>query len=278
MRIPRIIAGGAALIFLAPASASAQEPAKFFEENCAVCHAIGGSPGAAPDLKDITKRRSHGWLIAFITNPDEAAKTDPEAAAIVKGFDGAMPATEGATPEVVDALLRYIDASSGNAAAPPFAPAARTASAADLAAGRDFYQGHRALAGRAPACISCHHTGSIGGPGGGRLGPDLTYASQRLGGARGLTNWLNNPPTKVMRAIYRPRPLADDERFALAAMLAGEASRAASTPFPRRTFMILGLVIALAALAAMALVWSRRMTAVRRPLVDAARARLGDDR
>lgn len=111
------------------------------------------------------------------------------------------------------------------------------------------------------------------------LGPDLTLVAKRLGGAHGVTTWLSNPPTTVMRAVYRPRPLGDDERFALAAMLVDESSQAAATPTARDwSFTILGAAGALATLTLMAFVWSRRMTAVRRPLVDAARRRPGDGR
>jgi mono/diheme cytochrome c family protein len=277
MRVLRSIGCGAALIVFA-ASASGQQPAKYFEENCAVCHAIGGPPGAAPDLKNVTNRRAHTWLVRFILNPQAAAKADPEAAALVKEFDDVMPATEGATPKLIDEILHYIEGASRSAPAAPTS-SDRALTAADIAVGREIYQGRRTLAQRAPACVSCHRVGSIGGLGGGTLGPDLTLASQRLGGARGVTTWLSNPPTKVMRAVYRPQPLGDDERFALAAMLVDESTRAAATPASRNwAFMIVGAAGAMATLMLMALVWSRRLTAVRRPLVDAARKQAGDGR
>jgi mono/diheme cytochrome c family protein len=217
-------------------------------------------------------------LVRFILNPDAAAKTDPDAAALVKQFDAGMPITEGATPELVEGLLQHIERASGGAATPTTgASAERMEAAADVAAGRDLFAGRRRLASRAPACVSCHRIGSVGGLGGGTLGPDLTGASERLGGAHGVSTWLRHPPTKIMRALYRPRPLSEDERSAIAALLVNE-----STEWPARrssrdwTFPALGIGGALAALGLMALVWSRRMTAVRRPMVDAARRRTGD--
>ena len=276
---PRRLACGAVLILLAAANASGQEPAKFYDDNCAMCHAIGGPPGGAPDLKDVTKRRERGWLVRFILDPEKAAATDPDAAALVKEFDGGMPATEGATPDIVERLLQYIDAAGGAPASTAETPAARVVTAADIAAGRDLYQGRRALVRRAPACVSCHRIGSIGGLGGGTLGPDLTLAHQRLGGAHGLATWLSNPPTRVMRAVYRAQPLAEDERFTIASLLVNESAESVPTGSARTwSFVVLGLSGALAMLTAMALIWSRRMTAVRRPLVDAARRRVGDDR
>ena len=273
------------LLLLALAGA-AQVPAKYFDDNCGMCHAIGGPPSdGAPDLKGVTARRDHTWLVQFILNPEEIAAGDATAQALVKQYgDVVMPRTDGLRAETVEALLRYIDTASGGAAAPAAAPTAaaapiRTVTAADLAAGREWYDGRRALARRAPACVSCHRLDSIRGLGGGTLGPDLTTVHQRLGGARGLSAWLGNPPTRVMRAVFRQQPLAEDETFAIAAMLADEGARPVSAAASQtRGFVTVGLAIALAALTLMAVVWARRMTAVRRPLVAAARARSGGER
>src|SRR5579864_3473303 len=113
MRPVGFLACTAALLLGAPA-ASGQDAVKFFADNCGICHAIGGPPGGAPDLKDVTKRRDHAWLVRFILNPEQTAKTDPDAAALVKQYDGmVMPTTDGATPEIVEALLRYIDRADG---------------------------------------------------------------------------------------------------------------------------------------------------------------------
>ncbi|HEX8953321.1 MAG TPA: DUF748 domain-containing protein, partial [Polyangia bacterium] len=114
------------LLLVTLAGASGQEPAKYFDDNCGVCHAIGGQPGGAPDLKGVTARRSHTWLVEFILNPETTAATDAVAAALVKQYDGmVMPHTDGLTRETVEALLRYIDQESGGAAAPPPAASAR---------------------------------------------------------------------------------------------------------------------------------------------------------
>ncbi|MBZ5560318.1 MAG: cytochrome c [Acidobacteriia bacterium] len=271
-------------LLLVAVSASGQDAAKYFDGNCGMCHAIGGPPGGAPDLKDVTKRRDHRWLIRFILNPDEVAKADPDAAALVKQFDGmVMPTTDGATEPIVEALLKYIDAAGGAPAQAPAAaatmPPARTVTASDVANGRDLYEGRRRLAHRGPSCVSCHRLESIGGLGGGTLGPDLTRVDQRLGGTRGLTAWLGNPPTRVMRAVFRSQPLADDETFAIAAMLGDTSAREPAAAQSRaRAFVATGVAGALMTLALMAMLWSRRLRAVRRPLVDAARRGRGDAR
>jgi mono/diheme cytochrome c family protein len=279
MRPLNLLVCGALL--LVAANASGQDAAKFFDDNCAMCHAIGGPPGGAPDLKDVTKRRDHRWLIRFILNPEETAKTDHDAAALVKQFDGmVMPTTDGATQPMAESLLEYIDAASGAPAQTPptTTTPARTATANDIAAGRDLYEGRRGLAHRGPSCVSCHRLESIGGLGGGTLGPDLTRVDQRLGGTRGLTAWLGNPRTRVMRAVFRNQPLAENETLSLAAMLGDTSSREPAARSRTSAFVATGAVGALVTLALMAVLWSRRLRAVRRPLVDAARRRRGDGR
>lgn len=252
---------------LVATAANAQEPAKYFADNCAPCHAIGGPPGAAPDLKDVSKRRDRQWLVRFILNPEGMSHADAAAAALVKQYDGAiMPAAEAVTPAFIEDLLRFID---GGAAAPdtPTLPQ-RAATAADVAAGRDRYEGKRPLSRGGPPCVSCHHIESIGRLGGGTLGPDLTQAHRRLGGSSGIAKWLGNPPTRVMRSVFHLQPLSDEEAFTIAALLADESSRQTDAArAPGRIFLAGGAGIALVALASMGTVWRRRLTSVRRPLV-----------
>lgn len=270
------------LLLIFATGASAQDAAKLFEDNCAMCHAIGGPPGGAPDLKDVTKRRDHTWLVRFILNPDAAAKADADAAALVKQFDAAMPAAEGVTAESVDALLRYIDAASGGSIGSPSQqtePAVPAATAIDIDAGRRLYDGHRTLAAGAPSCVSCHRLESVGGFGGGTLGPDLTRVHQRLGGRRAVATWLANPPTRVMRTVFRKRPLGSDESFAIAALLEDTSSHQASAAASRTpAFVGAGVVGALATLLLMGVVWSRRLRGVRRPLVNLKRIPPGGER
>jgi mono/diheme cytochrome c family protein len=281
MRAPRC-APFLALFVLFAASAPAQDAAKLFEDNCAMCHAVGGPPSGAPDLKDVTKRRDHTWLVRFILNPEAAAKVDADAAAIVKQFDGGMPVTEGATPEIVEAILRYIDTASGSTSPAPAEippPPARVATAVDIDAGRDFYVGRRPLGAGAPSCVSCHRLESLSGLGGGTLGPDLTRAHQRLGGTRAVATWLANPPTRVMRAVFRKQPLAAEESFTLAALLADTDARQAPAAASRTpAFVGLGTAGALTTLLLIGIVWSRRLRAVRRPLLTVRRIPYGGDR
>ena len=255
-------------VLLVAASVNAQEPAKYFDDNCAPCHAIGGPPGGAPDLKDVSKRRDHQWLVRFIRDPEGTSHSDPAAAALVKQYDGAvMPAAEGVTETFVEELLRYID---GRAATPAAAAVPqRIATAADVAAGREWYEGKRPLSRGGPACISCHHMASVGRLGGGTLGPDLTQVHRRLGGSAGVVKWLGNPPTRVMRAVFHVQPLSDEEAFTIAALLADESSRQTDAArAPGGIFLAGGVGTALVALVAMGTLGRHRLRSVRRPLVN----------
>jgi mono/diheme cytochrome c family protein len=274
---------GFLFLLVGPSPVFAQDAAAFFDDNCAMCHGIGGDEASGPDLKDITRRRDRQWLVRFIDDPRRAAQHDGEAAALVKQFDDGMPPTEGASPELIEALLRYIEEKSATSvtAASTTEPlaAGREVTAADLARGRELYEGRRPLTNGAPGCIACHQLGSIGGLGGGALGPDLTGVHQKLGGARGLTSWLRNPPTPVMRAVYRKAALDEQETHALVSFLGDrEAADAPPKPSNRPLLVAAGVIGSVLAFALMGTVWSGRFRAVRRPLVAQARVRSGGQR
>jgi len=262
-----------ALLLSAPSMAAPRGQA-FFDDNCAACHTIGGEPGAGPDLKDILKRRDRAWLVRFIRDPHEAAAADADAAALLTQYDDMMPATEGASPETIDAVLRYIEAKGAGEPAAAEAAVAPAVTTEDIERGHDLYSGERALAGGGPACVACHRVAGTGTSGGGALGPDLTEVRRRLGGTRGLAAWLSNPPTPMMRAVYGQRPLDAPDARALAAFLgepAGAGTGAARSP--TLAFVAIGAAGLLAVLALMGAAWSGRFRSVRRPMVSAARTR-----
>jgi mono/diheme cytochrome c family protein len=271
MHRPAEILGALALIGLLtiPSSSSAQDAAAFYEENCSVCHTIGGGPQGGPDLKDVTRRRERDWLIRFLLNPDAFA-SDPAVVRMIKEADGlTMPATDGLTRELADAILTVIEQRSG--AGEPAAPPSPPVTPADVARGRALFVGTERLSAAGPACVACHDAAGLAAPAGGRLGPDLTAVHARLGGQRGLTAWLGATPTPVMRAIYRSAPMTADESLALAAFFEDAAGR----DVPRRSRLsrvVAGAVSgAVAVVALAAALGARRFRAVRRPLVQRAR-------
>jgi cytochrome c2 len=63
-----------------------------FQLDCSMCHTVGHGPMVGPDLKGITKRRSHEWLLDFISNPEQMfAKHDPQAMKALEKFKVKMP-------------------------------------------------------------------------------------------------------------------------------------------------------------------------------------------
>jgi protein SCO1/2 len=133
--------------------ASAQGAGQYFANNCAACHTIGKGNLTGPDLKDVTKRRDRAWLKGFIPAPIKMVESgDPYVLQLQKQYYGiVMPSLPDLTPELVDALLDYIEGESGGgtpgamqaesqrpvaAAAPPkpFTPA-------EVDAGRALFMG-----------------------------------------------------------------------------------------------------------------------------------------
>ena len=248
---------------------SAQDPAVFYEDNCASCHTIGGGAIGGPDLKGVTARRDREWLIHFMLEPETFAD-DPAVKQMIKEADGVeMGATEGLTRPLAEALLALIEQRSGAEAAP--AVAERRVTDADEALGRALFSGQTQLAASHTPCVSCHTAGDGLMRNGGRLGPDLALVHDRLGGHRGLMAWLTAPPTPMMRALYRHAPLTGDEAHAVAAFLAVPHHQAPAAPRRIPRFAGVGVVGALLFMRAIAIVWSGRFRAVRRRLVDRPR-------
>lgn len=247
-----------------------QDPAAFFEENCAACHTIGGGAIGGPDLKGVTARRDREWLIHFMLEPEKFAD-DPAVKQMIKEADGnEMAATEGLTRELADAILTMVESRSGNA--PASAVPERRVSEADETRGRALFSGEQRLSASRTPCVACHTASNGFLRTGGRLGPALALVHDRLGGHRGLTTWLESPPTPMMRAIYRRAPLTDDEAHAIAAFLSVPHHEPPSAPPRVPHFVGLGLAGAVIFVTAIGIVWSGRFRGVRRSLVSRPRA------
>ena len=257
------------------AGPGAQEIAAFYDEHCAACHTIGGGPQAGPDLKKITSLRDRKWLVEFLVDPEGViARGDPIASALVTEWGGAvMPATPGLTPAIAGGLLEYIDQRSADQPASGSLPAESPATDVEIAQGGELFKGGQRLEHGGPACLACHDVAALGG---GTLGPPLTASVARLGGLRGTTAWLAAPPTPLMRALYRPRPLSEAEARAVAAWLEKAGSTGTSHAYMAvgRVAMA-GSALAVLLIVAMGYLWRRRFRAVRAPMVAALRAAHG---
>lgn len=246
-----------------------QDPAAFYEENCASCHTIGEGAIGGPDLKGVTARRDREWLIHFMLEPEKFAD-DPAVKQMIKDADGnEMAATEGLTRELADAILTMIEKRSGNGTAE--AVAERRVTEADEAMGRALFSGEQRLSASRASCVACHTASNGFLRTGGRLGPALTLAHDRLGGHRGLTTWLSSPPTPMMRALYRRAPLTGDEAHAIAAFLAIPHHGPAAAPPRVPRVAVLALAGTGLFVGAIGVVWSGRFRGVRRSLVPRPR-------
>ena len=283
------------LIFLTlvvwPVSVEAQEAAKFFEENCTVCHTIGEVALVGPDLQGVTQRRDRDWLIRFM----------PHAEAVINGGDAyakqlldasggiVMPDFPEMTPALASALLDLTEAKSPPTAQesrppeppspepeskPPESPSPvveisdRPFTLRDVEQGKQIFSGSRLLANGNPPCFSCHAIRGMGGLGGGRLAPDLTLIYERMRGRRSLAAWLSAPPTTEMRSLFRQRPLEPEEVVLLVAYFedaAKQGGQAESAVILGFFFLALdGTIVALILLDA---IWKRRFRNVREPLI-----------
>jgi len=271
-----VVVGTLLISGLFPRFSAGQETADFFRQNCASCHTIGGGRLTGPDLKDVTTKKDPDWLAQFILNPKAVIDGgDPYAQELVKEARGVvMPTIFGMTRERAESLLKLIETESKleksqfaglQMSDKPFTPA-------EISRGREFFLGTRPLTNGGPSCISCHSARDIGLLGGGRLGPDLTRAFERLQGRKGLAAWLMAPATPTMQPVFKTHPLQADEILPLVAYLeesakvGGEEETVAAL-----NFFLLGLGGTVVSLVAFDVLWKERFRGVRRPLVHGGR-------
>lgn len=253
-------------------AAGAQETVDYFRQNCVSCHTIGGGRLVGPDLKGVMERQERQWLLNFIVDPQGAlGRGDPYALKLKQAAGGAvMPKPPGITRDRAEALLQLIEAESLleesqfiglDISDEPF-------TLADIDNGRRIFLGTRQLTNHGPACVSCHTVGSLGGLSGGRLGPDLTRAYERLQGRKGLAAWMLAPATDVMRPVFSARAMTNEEIVPLVAFLEAEARLGTEDPGTSRvTFLLFGLAGVVLSFVVADGLWRHRFRAVRRPLV-----------
>jgi len=260
-----------------PAVASAQEAADYFRQNCASCHTIGGGRLTGPDLKDVTQQKDRAWIERFIQNPKAVIDAgDPFALQLQQDARGVvMPAIPGVTPAMAKLLLDLIEAES-KLPKSRFSGARvsdRPFTAADITRGTEIFRGERRLSQGGPACISCHSIGTLSGMGGGRLGPDLTKAFERLGGRKATGAWLAAPATPTMQSVFRRSVLQDEEILPLLAVFenASQNLQPANASSEQANFLFAGFAGLAGGLVLMGWVWRKRFRSVRRTMVEATR-------
>ena len=185
----------------------------------------------------------------------------------------ARPSLGFSVQEVAEVLV-YIEAQSTGppdscqvetTEAQPTLLAADTAGDADR--GGDIFTGSRPLRNGGAACISCHNIDGIAALGGGVVAKDLTESYSNLGEA-GLTSVLETTPFPLMKAIYGPRPLEDDEVANLVAFL-GETDGTQQPASGRSLFIfiVIGVAGLLLIIIILQTIWRGRLSGVRQSLV-----------
>jgi len=254
------------------AAAATDEGKAVFDSLCAGCHTVGGGKKVGPDLAGLPDRADRAWAEKFILAPqDVIASGDPAAKKLVSEYGMEMPDV-GVTAAQIGPLLAFLGYKATTAPAPQPAPAPAPAPApqGDVERGKHLFTGAERLSAGGPACLSCHSIAGVGALGGGALGPDLTGAYAKYGGAQGLTSALEAMTFPTMAPIFAGRPLTAGERADLVAFLAAAPTKERTAGAAGKLIVLavgLAVLIVLAALA----IWRRRLTGVRKPLVSNAR-------
>ncbi len=147
---------------------------------------------------------------------------------------------------------------------------ARKAIAANVALGKQLFDGTVSLLNGGPTCISCHNISAPGVPPGGLLAKDLTHVFGRLGAA-GLPPILTSTPFPAMAIAFRNKPLDPTEVVALTAFFKDvEQTALASEPSPDHTLLLaggsIGIVIWFGLIAG---IWyNRKKTSVKKDIYD----------
>lgn len=265
------------ILFIWPlSSATAQETADYYRQNCMSCHTIGGGRLTGPDLKNVTQRKDRAWLSRFMLDPKGVIESgDPYALELQKDARGAiMPLVQGMSKARAEALLDLIEAES-KLEKSQFAGvqlSGRAFTDRDIELGRELFLGRKPLMNGGPSCISCHSVTGVGGLGGGTLAPDLTTVFERYEGRKTLATWLTAPATPTMQSVYKKHPLDAEEVLPLVAYFQHTLQRSPEDPATARlNFVLIGLGGTILVLGFFDVVWSKRFRAVRRPLVERKR-------
>jgi mono/diheme cytochrome c family protein len=268
----------AALVAAAAPDARAQAPEgkALFEQSCASCHTIGGGDTAGPDLEGVVGRAGEERTRAFIATPEQViASGDPEVDALVERFGGVQMPNLGLSDAQVDSLVAYLAAQepgegegAGGDGEEPLVPSPGPAAEGDAGAGRHLYTGEQHFENGGPSCMSCHQLSGADIPVGGRVGPDLTDAYEKYGGATGIIPVLASMPFPSMQPVYRGHELTSQEQADLAAFL---ATTVGAEPRDDETWLLVlaGIGVTVLALGLMLLVWPRRRLVVRRDIAPA---------
>ena len=89
-----------------------------FSTRCSACHTVGKGDALGPDLQNVTRRRDRAWLSTYLDDPDKLlAGGDRVAKELLAKYRGVRMPRLGLDQAEISALLAYVEAESGTAAA-----------------------------------------------------------------------------------------------------------------------------------------------------------------
>ena len=210
------MAGGSPVASVTPLSQSAADGAAIYAENCATCHQPGGVGivGTFPPLAGNPASADAAYVEDVVRN---GLSGPIEVLGVT--YDATMASFADLSDDDVAALVEYVAtlAEGGGAVVPDDEPAVEPGHVDD---GRALFIGSDRFDAGGGSCAGCHTAGDVGNLGGWGLGPDLTDSVETFGGEAGLSGWLANPSSPVMRPIFADRPMTDAEIADVVAFLA----------------------------------------------------------
>ena len=260
-----------------------------FRAKCSACHTIGGGDLVGPDLKNVTYKREHDWLVRFLREPDKViAEDDPIAKQLLEKYKDIRMPNQGLSSQEIDNLIAYIVNKSGvqqviipeqPADKPPEQspvnkppeqspvnkPPEQPGIVGSASNGESLILGNTPFKNGAPPCQACHNIQGLSLLGGGSLGPDLTKVYDRYGGDRGLSSILSVLPFPTMSPIYSNHPLTSQEQADLK-----EFFKLISTREVQRGSIVWWGLAEISLVMSIVLVeylWRRRLLDVRQPLI-----------
>ncbi|MBZ5522522.1 MAG: cytochrome c [Acidobacteriia bacterium] len=193
-----------------------------FKQRCSACHTYGKGIKIGPDLKGVTERRKHDWLLKFIHQSSAVIKAgDPVATDLFAKFkQQRMPDWTDLSEQDINDILYYLTIG-GPDIKPVDERNASTATAEEQESGRKLFHGEISFKYGAPGCSTCHSVQSSGFQGG-TLGPDLSSVYLKYQDAA-LTSFLRHPCFQWNHDGAGAHYLTARESFAIKSFLFREA-------------------------------------------------------
>jgi cytochrome c2 len=211
--------GGITLV--GPVLSAASDPAALFLKKCSSCHSYGKGDRVGPDLKGVTDRRPRAWLLSWIQSSQQmVGGGDPTAKMLFEKYRHERMPDQNLAPDDISALLDFLAAGGPASSDESRQPHAMTATAADVALGRDLFMGTVTPENGGAPCASCHTVGRLGTGStvGATFGGDLTHVYSKFQDAA-LSTFLQRPCFPRAFAREGAVPLTSHEAFAVKAFL-----------------------------------------------------------